>query len=126
VLNAQGEYAKLIDLLPHIVATPLDVTPAVRPAMKPGCSYFTARMPEGFRAFEAVVLLDELSEEELKTVQIRRGKHGYELVSDELCTSPVDTLVFICNSNGLVTWYPGRLTCPLPPKIGQATVKLLP
>ena len=89
---------------------------------KPGCRYFTCRIPEGYRGYQAIFLVEPLSDEQLATIRVVRGAHGIELQSADICPFEVDVISFIANDDGLVTWYPGFFTPAI--DLRQATIKL--
>jgi hypothetical protein len=91
-------------------------------AGKVGYKYYQAAVPPGYTAYEAVAQLSDLTEDELKETWIRKGPHGLELV---LPGKPreVNTMIAIVDNDGLVTWYPGRLTPSV--DLASATVKLV-
>jgi hypothetical protein len=84
-----------------------EVTEELRPPIRFGASrYFVADVPEGYDAYMAVKRVCDLSEEELESVRVVKGAHGFEL---QLPGEPVktDVISFICDDDGLVTWHPG-------------------
>jgi hypothetical protein len=89
---------------------------------KPGNTYLVADLPEGrHTAFESVVILSDMTEEELEHVRIKKGPHGLELVAPGQ-PRQVYSLLAIVDDDGLVTWYPGKPTSFV--DLAQATVKL--
>lgn len=98
------------------------------------CRYFVATVPEGMEAFESIALVDELTDEELATVRVVKGRHGYELQMQGGISRPTREVHLILGNMvafpegepseenvGLVTWYPGRLTQRV--NIAKGTVK---
>lgn len=98
------------------------------------CRYFVATVPEGMEAHESIALVDELSDEELATVRVVKGRHGYELQMQGGTSRPTREIHIILGNLrefpegspseenvGLVTWYPGRLTQRV--NIAKGTVK---
>jgi hypothetical protein len=86
------------------------------------CRYWQATIEE--TAYEAVALLSELNDRQLRTVRVQRGHHGtIEHTSAGIKPSVTTTIHLITgpaeDGNVVYTWYPGRLTAP-----GE-TVKLL-
>jgi hypothetical protein len=98
------------------------------------CRYFVATVPEGMEAFESIALVDELTDEELATVRVVKGRHGYELQMKGGESRPTSEVHLILGNMvafpegkpseenvGLVTWCPGRLTQRV--NIAKGTVK---
>lgn len=87
----------------------------------PGCRYFQGTVPRSYTALHSVLLLGELSDENLPAVKVRKGPHGLELF---LGGTPQQTftLTAIIDGDGLRTWYPGPITPPV--DLAKATVKL--
>ena len=93
---------------------------------KEGHKYYTGYLPlKGefgeYEGFEAVSLLDELETSQLDQVRVRKGLHGLELCMPG-SPRPTRSIVAITDADGLVTWYPGRLTPPI--NLAEATVKI--
>jgi len=80
------------------------------------CRYFRAPIINE-EAYEAVALLSELDEEQLKTIRVVKGHHG-EMELTTPAVSPRRTKVVHLitgtheGSTVAFTWYPGRLTRP--------------
>ena len=91
------------------------------------CSYFRARLPAGVSGLEGIMLLGELTDDQIGEVRLRRGHHGnIEHFIPGLEAVETDVVhVIVCNRNTpawpptgevtvetamAVTWYPGRLT----------------
>ncbi len=98
-----------------------DVNAECSGAARAPARYFRFDIPEGFNGMESVVLLEDLSEEELSTVRVRQGSHGVEFYSaspEAFSEKPVDHGWIIVGPSeaGLVvwTWYPGRMTAGSP------------
>ena len=98
------------------------------------CRYFVATVPEGMEAHESIALVDELTDDELATVRVVKGRHGYELRVQGGIPRPTSEVHLILGNLeafpegepteenvGLVTWYPGRLTQAV--NIAKGTVK---
>ena len=98
------------------------------------CRYFVATVPESMEAHESIALVDELTDEELATVRVVKGRHGYELQMQGGTSRPTREVHLILGNMvafpegepseenvGLVTWYPGRLTQRV--NIAKGTVK---
>jgi hypothetical protein len=98
------------------------------------CRYFRAAVPAGFAAFEAVALVEELTEEELTRVRVVKGHHGFELQDDGIEPRPTEQ-IHVCVGDpqdpdlaptaehvAVFMWYPGRLTAAV--ALAGATVKL--
>lgn len=91
---------------------------------KEGNKYLTAFLNEGdkYVAFESVIELGQLTDEELATVSVRRGPHGIDLVAPGK-PRQCNQLLAIIDNDGLVTWYPGTPTVAI--NLAKATVKLV-
>lgn len=98
------------------------------------CRYFVATVPEGMEAFESIALVDELTDEELATVRVVKGRHGYELQMKGGESRPTGVIHLVLGNLqsfpdgepteenvSLITWYPGRLTQRV--NVGKGTVK---
>ena len=98
------------------------------------CRYFVATVPEGTVAHESIALVDELTDEELATVRVVKGRHDYELQMQGGISRPTREVHLVLGNLhafpegepseenvGLVTWYPGRLTQRV--NIAKGTVK---
>lgn len=99
------------------------------------CRYFQATLPSYIEAYEAAVMLSELSEEDLATVRVVVGFHKkLELQSTKIAPRKTN-IVHISVGNALdpfaemgaenvtvFTWYPGRITPNV--DLSQGTVKL--
>jgi hypothetical protein len=129
LLRPTGSYIKDIvtpqDLraLFAAVASPTEVTDSIAPSAKrPNHRYWTAPVPSGYAAYEAVAPLSTLTDAELSEVRVTRAPHGLELQAPTIPARPAATLTFITEANRLVTWHPGP---PLPPiPLEQAAAKL--
>ena len=67
-----------------------------------------------FKLFSNVKAVNELTDEELQDVRLRRGPHGLELFLDCLpeAAATVDYVMAITDNDGLVTWHPGQIASP--------------
>jgi hypothetical protein len=79
----------------------------------PECRYYRFPLPQD--ATQAICLVEDLTDEQLDTVRLRRGHHGnVELVSPVVVATPVDfghVIVGPHEGEQVVwTWYPGRVT----------------
>jgi len=85
----------------------MEVTEELRPPIRFGsCRYFVAPVPAGYDAYMAVKRVSDLSEEELESVRIVKGAHGFELqLPGE--AQKTDVISFIVDDDGIVTWHPG-------------------
>ena len=97
------------------------------------CRYFRVALPHTDKAVEAVCLVEDMTDDDLSSVRIVRGRHGMELVSITIPPQPTNVLHFIVGNPAdpqqepgdnavLYTWYPGRLTKAV--AIDGVTVKL--
>jgi hypothetical protein len=80
-----------------------------------GHRYYTAEVPDGFHAWENIILIEDLTDEELPLIRLERGPHGIEADGSLLPPNRLEphrtyTLAFIEDADGLVTWYPGRFS----------------
>lgn len=128
LLRPTGSYVEgleSIDALRGMLARVFaeDVTAEVpQGTLRPGCLYARGTLPEGYLAWEAAMMAQEMSDEELSDVRLVRGAHGLELQSRSITARGTQTVSFVIDEQGLVTWYPGRPGSPV--DLGQAMVKL--
>lgn len=92
------------------------------PFEAPGHTYYQCSLGK-WRGFQNVKALRALTDEELEQVRVVRGAHGLELciTVGGIASIPTDIVSFICDDDGLVTWYPGDFTARV--DIVNATVK---
>lgn len=91
---------------------------------KPGNKYYQGRLGETsvWQAFQEATTLENLEEEKLQSVRVRKGPHGLELFCPGGQGKQTKTVTIIIDGDGLVTWFPGDITPPV--DVAKATVKL--
>jgi hypothetical protein len=101
------------------------------------CRYFRAVISEQFTGLEGICLLRDLTDDEFANVRIVRGHHGEpEMQISGVAPRPTQIMhLFIGDfgnypegeydiaTAGLASWYPGRLTMPVP--LNGAVVKFV-
>lgn len=105
------------------VAPPTEITDTIDATIKvANHRYWTAPVPKGYTAYEAIAQLQTLTDTDLPKVRVVRAPHGLELQAPTIPARRCDTLTFITEADRLVTWHPGPPTAPV--ALEMATVKL--
>jgi len=85
------------------------------------CRYFRGSVPLRLGAVEAIALVDDLDDNGLAAVRLRRGRHGIEMVSAMPMRPTTEVHIIVGHNEDpaveptvetamCYTWYPGRLT----------------